>query len=307
VLRLIDRPGQHALLRVPPSTRAVVSWNTAAPSGGIALIAHRADGTVSEPLLYVRWSPEERRSLDGSDATTRIAVDVMHSDVALSAVGIASTVALDAVAVAVPPPPDARVAPHESTRSLDVPKLSQYLPKFPDERGWCSAAALTMLLRYHGVDADVAAVARGVYDASYAGTGNWAFNAAYAGARGLRGIVAYLRGIDHVAAFVDAGFPVAISVGWNAGELPGAPLEHSEGHLLVVRGVEPEHVLVNDPAHPAVATRYSRTALDLIFREHGGVAYLIAPRARTAELVALANGQPPPTDPASEAKIAGAS
>jgi hypothetical protein len=307
MLRLIDRPGQHALLRVPPSTRAVVSWNSAAASGGIALIAHRTDGTVSEPLLYVRWSPEERRSLDGTDATTRIAVDVVHSDVALSAIGVASTVALDAVAVAVPPPPDARVAPRESTPSLDVPKLSQYVAKFPDERGWCSAAALAMLLNYHGVDADVPATAQAVYDASYAGTGNWAFNAAYAGKRGLRGVVAYLRGIDHVAAFVDAGLPVAISIAWNQGELPGAPLEHSDGHLLVVRGVEPEHVHVNDPAHPTIATRYPRTALDLIFREHGGVAYLVAPRERTAELVALANGQPPPNDPVSDAKIAGAS
>jgi hypothetical protein len=307
VLRLIDRPGQHALLRVPPSTRAIVSWNTAAPSGGIALIAHRADGHVSEALLYVRWSPEERRSLDGSDATTRIAVDVVHSDVALTALGVASTVALDAIAVAVPPPPDARVAPRASTHMLDVPKLSQYLPAFPGERGWCSAAALAMLLRFHGADAGVAAVARAVYDASYAGTGNWAFNAAHAGARGLRGVVAYLRGIDHVAAFVDAGLPVAISIAWNQGELPGAALEHSDGHLLVVRGVEPAHVFVNDPAHPTVATRYSREALDLIFREHGGVAYLVAPRERTAELVALANGQPAPTDPVSDAKMAGAS
>ena len=307
MLRLIDRPGQHALLRVPPSTRAVVSWNTGAPAGGIALIAHRADGTVSEPLLYVRWSPEDRRSLDGSDATTRVAVDVVHSDVALTAIGIASTVGLDAVAVAVPPPPDARVAPRASTRTLDVPALSQYLPAFPDERGWCSAASVAMLLAHHGIDADVATVARAVYDASYEGTGNWVFNTAYAAARGLRAVVAYLRGIDHVAAFIDAGLPVAISIGWNQGELPGAPLEHSDGHLLVVRGVDPEHVLVNDPAHPAVAIRYPRTALDLVFREHGGVAYLVAPRERTAELVALANGQPPPTDPVSDAKIAGAS
>jgi hypothetical protein len=63
-----------------------------------------------------------------------------------------------------------------------------------------------------------------------------------------------------VDAFIDAGLPVAISVSWNAGELPGAPLEHSEGHLLVVHGVDGEHV-----------------------------AYLVAPRTRTAELVALAN------------------
>ncbi len=292
MLRLIDRPGQHALLRIPPSTRAVVSWNTAAASGGIALIAHRTDGTVSEPLLYARWSPAERRSLDGADTATRIAVDMVRSDVTLSAIGVASTVELDAVAVTVPPPPDARVAPRDSTVALDVPKLSQYVPALPDERGWCSAAALAMLLRYHGVDAGVETVAHAVYDASYQGTGNWAFNAAYAGVRGLRGVVAYLRGLDHVAAFVDAGLPVAISVAWNPGELPGAPLEHSDGHLLVVRGVEPGHVLVNDPAHPSVATRYPRTALDLIFREHGGVAYLVAPRTRTTELVALANAQP---------------
>ena len=148
-----------------------------------------------------------------------------------------------------------------------------------------------MLLRFHGVDdAVVPSVARGVFDTAYGGTGNWSFSTAYAGARGLRAAVAYLRGLDHVAAFVEAGLPVAISIGWEQGELPGAPLERSDGHLLVVRGVDATHVAVNDPAHPRVATRYPRAALDLIFRSHGGVAYLVAPRERTAELVALANG-----------------
>jgi Peptidase_C39 like family len=291
VLRLIERPGHHALLRVPPSTRAVVSWNTDAPAGGIALIAHRADGSVSEPLLFARWSPEERRSLDGADGKTRIEVDVVRSDVPLTVIEVSSTVELDAAAVTVPPPPDERAAARTRTGALHVPRLTQYLAEHPHERGWCSAASLAMLLRFHGVDdADVPSVARAVYDTAYGGTGNWAFSTAYAGALGLRGAVAYLRGIDHVAAFVEAGLPVAISIGWEQGELPGAPLEHSEGHLLVVRGVSGTHVAVNDPAHPNVATRYPRAALDLIFRSHGGVAYLIAPRERTAELVALANG-----------------
>ncbi|HTD36428.1 MAG TPA: C39 family peptidase [Candidatus Limnocylindrales bacterium] len=289
MLRLIERPGHHAQVRVPPSSRAVVSWNTTAPSGGIALVAHRADGSVSEPLLFARWSPAERRSLDGADAISRIEVDVLRSDVPLTAVGVSSTVELDAVAVTVPPPPDARVARHARTAELDVPRLSQYFPEHPNERGWCSAASLAMLLRYHGVETDVLDVASGVFDTAYGGTGNWAFSMAYAGARGLRGAVAYLRGIDHVAAFVDAGLPVAISIGWNHGELPGAPLEHSAGHLLVVRGIERARVLVNDPAHPAIVAAYSRDALDLVFRNHGGVAYLVAPRERTAELVALAN------------------
>ncbi|MEA2687951.1 MAG: hypothetical protein QOD51_558, partial [Candidatus Eremiobacteraeota bacterium] len=126
MLRLVDRPGQHALLRVPPSTRAVVSWNTTAASGGIALIAHRTDATVSEPLLFARWSPSERRSMGGADAKTHIDTDVLKSDVPLSGIGVASTVELDAVAVTVPPPPDARAAPRTRTTELDVPRLSQY-------------------------------------------------------------------------------------------------------------------------------------------------------------------------------------
>jgi len=35
--------------------------------------------------------------------------------------------------------------------------------------------------------------------------------------------------------------------------------------------------------------RFPRAELDALFREHGGVAYLVAPRSRTGELVALAN------------------
>ncbi len=295
MLRLLERPGHHALVRLPSSTRALVSWNGGSPAGGIALTVHRSDGSVTQPLLYVRWSPAERRSLEGADPKTRIAVDVVRSDVPFSGIGVTSTAPLDAVAVSVPPPRGARAVPRRWVAALAVPALSQTVRGHPEStRGWCSPTALTMLLRYHGVAADVAAVARGVFDTAYAGAGNWSFNAAYAGACGLRGVVAYLRGLDHAAAFVAAGLPVAISIAWRAGELPGAPLAQSAGHLIVVRGFEPGAVLVNDPAHPAVATRYERAALERVFRAHGAVAYLVAPRERTAELVALANGSEPP-------------
>jgi Peptidase_C39 like family len=293
MLKLIEHAGQQALVRFPPASRAIVSWNTAAPSGGIALVAHRTDGSVSEPLRYVRWSADERRSLDGGDAKTRIAVDVVRSDVPLSGIGIASTVVLDAIAVSTPPQAPSPDTPYPiggGAAALDVPTLTQYPPAHRDERGWCSAASLAMLLRYHGIDdVDVPAVARGVFDASYDGTGNWAFNAAYAGARGVRAVAAYLRGLDHAAAFVASGFPVAISIAWESGQLPGAPLERSDGHLIVVRGLDAAHVLVNDPAQRGIATRYPRAALDAAFRGHGGAAYLVAPRERTAALVALAN------------------
>jgi hypothetical protein len=290
MLRLVEEPGQHAVLRVPAASRAVVSWNTAVADGALALIAHRIDGTVSEPLLYARWSNHERRSLDGADDKTRIAIDVVRSDVPLAGVGISSTVPLEAVAVAIPPPRGARAPIRPRVAELDVPALTQNVPAYPATHGrWCSPAALAMLLRFHGAAVDVPRVANGVEDASYGGTGNWAFNVAYAGRCGLRGVVAYLRGIDHVAAFVAAGLPVAISIAWERDQLPGAPLERSDGHLVVVRGLEPNSVLVHDPAHPEVATEYPRAALDRAFRGHEGVAYLVAPRERTTELVVLAN------------------
>ena len=289
MLRLIERPEARALLRVPPATRAVVSWNSDAPAGELALIVHHTDGSVSKPLPYARWSAGARRSLDGADARARIAVDTLESGVPFSALGVTSTVPLDALAVTVPSAADEHGAARARADELDVPPLSQYLADHPGRRGWCSATALAMLLRYHGRPAEIAEVAGGVHDDAYGGTGNWSFNAAYAGARGLRGLVAYLDGIDRVAAFVAAGLPVAISIGWSPGELPGAPLEHSEGHFVVVRGVERDAVAVNDPAHPAVATRYPRAELDHVFRAHGGITYLIAPRERSGELVALAN------------------
>ncbi len=291
MLFLIDRPGQQALVRVPPSERALVSWNTGAPAGGLALAVHRSDGSVSEPLPYVRWSPEDRRSLDGADEKTRIAVDILRSDVRFSGIAVEADVALDMVAVSVPSPSSMRITRRPRVAALDVPPLSQRVRAYPEStRRWCSPASLAMLLRYHGVAVGIAEVAHGVHDDSYNGTGNWAFNVAYAGACGLRAFVAYLHGLDHVAAFVEAGIPVAISIAWNGNELPGAPLPQSDGHLIVVRGFEPAVALVNDPAKPSVAFRYDRAALDRVFRAHGGVAYLVAPRERTDELVALANG-----------------
>ncbi len=288
MLALIESPPREVLLRVPRATRAVVSWNTLAPSGTIAVRIHRVDGTVSDPLPYAAWSPHERRSFSATGDDVRVEVDVVASGIPFDGVSVTSSADLDAVAVTVPdehPVRDMRA----DAAPVHVSPLSQFFAPFFGERGWCSATASAMLLGAHGIATDVTEVVRGVADAAYGGTGNWSFNVAHAGARGLRAAVAYLRGIEHAGAFVRAGLPVAISIGWTAGELPGAPLEQSAGHVIVLRGLDGDDAIVNDPAHPDVATRYPRAALDGVFRKHGGAAYLVAPRERTAELVALAN------------------
>jgi hypothetical protein len=147
-----------------------------------------------------------------------------------------------------------------------------------------------MLLGYWGVDPALPDIAARTYDAKYGGTGNWAFNVALAGMLGLRGVVAHLRNLEHAAAFIQAGIPLALSFAWKSGELPGAPIEHSGGHLAVLRGFNPQgDPVLNDPAQPAIMTTYPHDALERAWLSHGAVAYLIAPCERTDELVRLTN------------------
>jgi hypothetical protein len=174
---------------------------------------------------------------------------------------------------------------------LNVPAISQYDPAYPHERGWCSPAALTMLLEYWGFPQALPDVAQAVYDDAYGGTGNWTFNTAYASSLGLCAAVVHLDGLDHAGLFLAAGIPLALSFAWrNRNELPGAALESSTGHLAVLRGFSANgDPHVNDPAQTEVPTIYPRAALDRLWRAHGGIAYVLVPADRADELLRLAN------------------
>jgi len=310
-----------------PAHTALVSWNASTPRGRIDLAASFADGSRSTWLPFVSWSEAERRSLGGSDGGFELAIDIARSARPLVALNVRSDVALDALWIA--SRDDARshevglrkatlheptlreltlhgAAPHEATPheaawqpsdaesddalDLEVPALSQYLAELPGDRGLCSPASLAMLLGFWGSPLGVADVAAGVRDASFGGTGNWAFNAAFAGALGFAAATAYLHGLAHARRFLEVGIPLALSLAWNEDELPGAPLPVSAGHLVVLRGFNGNgSVLVNDPAQPRVRVTYAAEAFERAWLGHGGVAYLVAPRARALDMLALAN------------------
>jgi hypothetical protein len=287
-------PLETTVAMAQPTREALVSWNARAPRGYIELAASFADGSRSEWLPYVRWSEGERRSLGERRGLLEIAVDLLRGAAPLAEVHIRSDVALDALWLATPPEREARIGARSEVAdgpiALDVPAFSQYLAARPGERGWCSPAALAMLLAFWGAPRTVPEVAAAVYDAAYAGAGNWAFNAAFAGTLGFAAATAYLRDLVHVRRFLAAGIPLALSIAWRQGDLPAAPLPASAGHLVIVRGFT-EHgaVLINDPAQPCVCVDYSREAFERAWLGHGGVAYLVAPRGRAGDLTALAN------------------
>jgi len=237
------------------------------------LRAHQPDGSW---LPHAHWSASGRHSFSAKDGDTVIETDVVRTQRPFDGIRVhAKDVHFDRIALATPVHNVPSARPTGPAMELDIPARSQYVN---EERGWCSAASLSMVNAYFGRDLDVAATARAIFDYAYNGTGNWAFNVAFSGELGLHALVAYLRNLDHARHFIEQRVPVILSYSWREGELPGAPLEHSDGHIVVLRGFDSEgNCLINDPAHPDVRLTYPREPLERIWMRNKGVAFLIAP------------------------------
>ncbi len=292
MLTLVCEPeaGEEVLVRLGPTREAIVSWNTRAPGGALEVRANAHDGRTSAWLPYVAFSPERRASLAGADTFVRIDTDVVRATVDIVTLSVRSRGPLDALFVSTPDygAPSSIVA--LPAVALDVPPFSQYHSAQPLERGWCAPASLAMLLAYRSHPVGVADVAREVYDARYGGTGNWTLNAAFAGSLGFRAAVLHLRDLAHAHAFLADDIPLALSIAWTAATLPGAPLPASDGHLVVLRGIDENgDALVNDPAHPDVAAVYPRGAFERAWLDHGGVAFTAVPAPLAGTLLRLAN------------------
>jgi hypothetical protein len=162
---------------------------------------------------------------------------------------------------------------------LDVPQRSQFVEK-KDPGEICSPTSLSMVLEFHGVKRETAEVCRGVYDHAQKIYGNWPLNTAYAHrATGREAYVARAGGLEEVEEEIAAGRPVILSHLWKAGDLDGAPLPSSNGHLIVVAGFTAGgDVVVNDPAGKEGEVRrvYKRRQLYATFLERGsGILYLV--------------------------------
>jgi hypothetical protein len=283
-------PGEECLVRTGPAREAIVSWNARTLEGALEVRVNAHDGRTSAWLPYVTFSADRRASLDGGDTFVRFETDVLRSDVDFASLGMRSQGPLDALFVSTPdygaPSPIVALPALE----LDVAPFSQYEPGYPLERNWCAPAALAMLLAYRSYPVDVPIVAREVFDTRYGGTGNWTFCTAFAATLGFRAAVLHLRDLAHAHAFLADDIPLGLSISWKAGELAGAPLPNSGGHLVVLRGIDENgDALVNDPAQPNVRTVYARGAFERAWLGHGGVAFAIAPATLGEALVRLAN------------------
>ncbi|WP_310962275.1 peptidase C39 family protein [Nocardioides terrisoli] len=184
-------------------------------------------------------------------------------------------------------------------RTLPVPAYSQMIHEgeYPQYGGggeaWCSPTSLAMVLGYYDAlprhygwvnksyrDRFVDEVARRVFDARYDGTGNWPFNTAYAATRVQQAVVTRLSNLRGAERFIAAGIPLEVSISFSRGQLSGAPISSTPGHLVVIVGfTRSGDVVVNDPAAPTDATvrrTYDRAQFEAAWlRTSHGLAYAI--------------------------------
>jgi hypothetical protein len=201
-----------------------------------------------------------------------------------------------------------------SGRVLKVPRFSQMIHsgEYPRYGGggeaWCSPTSTAMVLAYYRrlppkssytwvkrsyTDRAVDQVARMTFDHGYDGTGNWPFNTAYAASRTGHAFVTRFKSLRGVERFIRAGIPVVTSITFGPGELTGAPISSTRGHLVVVVGfTRSGRVVVNDPAaktRAGVRRTYARGQFedawlkrypaDGAMHGSGGLAYVIHDKA----------------------------
>lgn len=183
----------------------------------------------------------------------------------------------------------------------NVPQYSQMIhtghyPQFGNGgEAWCSPTAISMVLGYYGKlpspseyvavpaghpDPWVDHAARATYDAQYRGCGNWSFGTAYAGPRTGRAFVTRLRNLREAEEFIAYNIPLVASIAFGRGQLTGAPISSTNGHLLTIVGFASNgDVVVNDPAAPnnsSVRRTYRRGQFEAAWlAKSGGLVYVI--------------------------------
>jgi hypothetical protein len=290
-------------------TPAIASWNASTPAGTWVETQIRANVGARWTKWYNLgvWAADsstiQRHSVNAQgDADGTVAVDTLMLAKKVTGSSFQLKLRLFSAGASVPSVVNASVAfsttpgkagtvsagdPTQWGRpALTVPQCSQMV--YPDGgEVWCSPTSTSMVLGYWSQDTGpceprVRAAVAGVYDWLYDGHGNWPFNTAYAATQNLEAYVARFTSLAQAEPWIAAGVPVVMSIAWKKGDLTGATIPSTNGHLLVLVGFDSAgNPIVNDPAAPddsTVQRTYLRSEFEPLWQAaSGGTVYLIYP------------------------------
>ena len=165
-----------------------------------------------------------------------------------------------------------------SAVGLAVPPRSQMDEDAGIRLRICSPTSVAMVLEHYGRRVATAALAAEMLHAGLDRYGVWPAAIRAAGRHGIAGYVLRFPGWAAAAWCLAEGLPVIASVRYAAGELSGAAIAETSGHLLVLTGAAGDRILVNDPAAPGTAgvpRGYARDELLRAWLDRGGIGYVL--------------------------------
>jgi len=260
--------GGSCSFRFELSTLIEGRWTPWTATATIGPHAFLSDSSSSGPLvvdvdLFRASAPVE---------SIRLRVRV-HPSSALSSPWIVTLSACD-----LDPRPEPHTAiPRTGTEPLRVPARSQMAESLEMRDRICSPTSVAMVLEYWRQPVSVVKLAAEIFHRRLDRYGVWPAAIGAAARRGVAGYLLRFPDWSSAAWCLAQGMPVIASIRYEAGELEGAPMPRTDGHLVVLTGEDPTHVLVNDPAAQTVggvARRYRREEVCRAWLERTGIGYV---------------------------------
>lgn len=236
-----------------------VNYQTRTNGWLLSEVQIRQGGVWGKFFKLALYSKKLNHSFDAQeDQAARLNIDVLHAktpaqayrfrltlhgDIDVPAVCVCITDAAaryDECAAILPPGKRKIAVKPVSQMRLDVSAA--------DQMRLCSPTSLSMALNALGVKADPLQTAVAVYDDRARIYGNWCLNAAYACACGRAAFVTRFHRLAQLGEFLDKDSLVVASLAYKRGELAGAAVAQTPGHLVLLCGWEDGKVRVADPA-----------------------------------------------------------
>ena len=292
----------HAPVFLPEEgfDRAVPFWNARTAPGERVVVrarAMRGGAPLGDWVRAATWSREERGPRDAGAGPVKIDQDTLLIEGGADAIEVRATLERDThegrgpvlarLGVTTfsskrPVPehartgderPPMRTGPYHTQRAED-PEIAMRI---------CGPTSLAMALGACGIATGPATVARAARDPDGAiAFGNWAYLCATAAEHGLAAEVVSMRDLGELARALAGDRLAILSLSFDKGELSGAPIESTAGHLVLARGFD-EHgnVVVDDPAGRGEADGRVRYRPDELARAwKRGIAIVLEPVVR---------------------------
>ncbi len=141
----------------------------------------------------------------------------------------------------------------------------------------CSPTALAMALSVAGPRPSWPEAVAACYDRGTGAYGSWPLAIRLAACHGRAGAVEVLPDWSSVPAILELGLPMVVSVDYGAGQLSGAAIPQTAGHLVTLHSVRGDKAYVYDPAaptHAEVPRAYDLEEFSRAWLQRRGAAYI---------------------------------